>query len=137
MSCCSYLLSLVIFFFFKQKPAYEMRISDCSSDVCSSDLATTSSTRWPSSCASSAAGSRATTTTSTPTCACEPSSSAPSRFRRECSCAASSIQDFVSARTEERRVGKGWVSTCRSRGSPHQSKKKNDNLFVAITHEQS
>src|SRR3546814_3189370 len=28
----------VIFFFFKQKTAYEMRISDCSSDVCSSDL---------------------------------------------------------------------------------------------------
>src|SRR3546814_2931613 len=27
-----------IFFFFKQKTAYEMRISDCSSDVCSSDL---------------------------------------------------------------------------------------------------
>src|SRR3546814_5846196 len=32
-----YLLSLV-FFFFKQKTAYEMRISDWSSDVCSSDL---------------------------------------------------------------------------------------------------
>src|SRR3546814_13021687 len=29
---------LVIFFFFKQKTAYEMRISDWSSDVCSSDL---------------------------------------------------------------------------------------------------
>src|SRR3546814_10427553 len=28
------------FFFFKQKTAYEMRISDWSSDVCSSDLAT-------------------------------------------------------------------------------------------------
>src|SRR3546814_9637798 len=27
------------FFFFKQKTAYEMRISDWSSDVCSSDLA--------------------------------------------------------------------------------------------------
>src|SRR3546814_13303931 len=27
-----------IFFFFKQKTAYEMRISDWSSDVCSSDL---------------------------------------------------------------------------------------------------
>src|SRR3546814_4259698 len=27
----------VIFFFFKQKTAYEMRISDWSSDVCSSD----------------------------------------------------------------------------------------------------
>src|SRR3546814_1300446 len=29
---------IVIFFFFKQKTAYEMRISDWSSDVCSSDL---------------------------------------------------------------------------------------------------
>src|SRR3546814_10331495 len=31
---------LSVFFFFKQKTAYEMRISDWSSDVCSSDL-------WP------------------------------------------------------------------------------------------
>src|SRR3546814_4141143 len=30
--------SIFIFFFFKQKTAYEMRISDWSSDVCSSDL---------------------------------------------------------------------------------------------------
>src|SRR3546814_7119480 len=29
---------MVFFFFFKQKTAYEMRISDWSSDVCSSDL---------------------------------------------------------------------------------------------------
>src|SRR3546814_3672551 len=29
---------MVLFFFFKQKTAYEMRISDWSSDVCSSDL---------------------------------------------------------------------------------------------------
>src|SRR3546814_10587997 len=29
---------LMYFFFFKQKTAYEMRISDWSSDVCSSDL---------------------------------------------------------------------------------------------------
>src|SRR3546814_5032478 len=29
---------MVMFFFFKQKTAYEMRISDWSSDVCSSDL---------------------------------------------------------------------------------------------------
>src|SRR3546814_3941149 len=35
-----YLLHCVsFFFFFKQKTAYEMRISDWSSDVCSSDLA--------------------------------------------------------------------------------------------------
>src|SRR3546814_4681543 len=33
--CC-----LCYFFFFKQKTAYEMRISDWSSDVCSSDLVT-------------------------------------------------------------------------------------------------
>src|SRR3546814_677844 len=34
LSCCE----LFVFFFFKQKTAYEMRISDWSSDVCSSDL---------------------------------------------------------------------------------------------------
>src|SRR3546814_7628009 len=32
------MLSCCFFFFFKQKTAYEMRISDWSSDVCSSDL---------------------------------------------------------------------------------------------------
>src|SRR3546814_9383931 len=32
------MLDEVIIFFFKQKTAYEMRISDWSSDVCSSDL---------------------------------------------------------------------------------------------------
>src|SRR3546814_18353028 len=31
-------LFYILFFFFKQKTAYEMRISDWSSDVCSSDL---------------------------------------------------------------------------------------------------
>src|SRR3546814_9896109 len=34
----SYVFLLMFFFFFKQKTAYEMRISDWSSDVCSSDL---------------------------------------------------------------------------------------------------
>src|SRR3546814_4479181 len=33
-----FLLLDVVFFLFKQKTAYEMRISDWSSDVCSSDL---------------------------------------------------------------------------------------------------
>src|SRR3546814_4874722 len=45
--CCFCYVNIVIlvlfvyncvFFFFKQKTAYEMRISDWSSDVCSSDL---------------------------------------------------------------------------------------------------
>src|SRR3546814_9496476 len=38
---------LVFFFFFKQKTAYEMRISDWSSDVCSSDLRFTTDEVWP------------------------------------------------------------------------------------------
>src|SRR3546814_11981247 len=33
-----HVVDLILFFFFKQKTAYEMRISDWSSDVCSSDL---------------------------------------------------------------------------------------------------
>src|SRR3546814_17592349 len=37
-------MSYIIFFFFKQKTAYEMRISDWSSDVCSSDLTATAET---------------------------------------------------------------------------------------------
>src|SRR3546814_10289751 len=39
--CCVFCLVSwfnLLFFFFKQKTAYEMRISDWSSDVCSSDL---------------------------------------------------------------------------------------------------
>src|SRR3546814_5538325 len=35
------LSDLICFFFFKQKTAYEMRIGDWSSDVCSSDLSAT------------------------------------------------------------------------------------------------
>src|SRR3546814_6281168 len=38
--CIDYSRRVVIFFFFKQKTAYEMRISDWSSDVCSSNLMT-------------------------------------------------------------------------------------------------
>src|SRR3546814_5026040 len=50
---CFLCLRLYLFFFFKQKTAYEMRISDWSSDVCSSDLITRitwaayiTTTRW-------------------------------------------------------------------------------------------
>src|SRR3546814_9952454 len=38
MRHCVCLWFFFVFFFFKQKTAYEMRISDWSSDVCSSDL---------------------------------------------------------------------------------------------------
>src|SRR3546814_8970932 len=48
---------VLYFFFFKQKTAYEMRISDWSSDVCSSDLmrqapSATSARTGPDACAS-------------------------------------------------------------------------------------
>src|SRR3546814_8939934 len=36
--CYLFVVVCLFFFFFKQKSAYEMRISDWSSDVCSSDL---------------------------------------------------------------------------------------------------
>src|SRR3546814_1236043 len=38
MNLHDYDTPIYLFFFFKQKTAYEMRISDWSSDVCSSDL---------------------------------------------------------------------------------------------------
>src|SRR3546814_7901364 len=38
LACVCVLCECMMFFFFKQKTAYEMRISDWSSDVCSSDL---------------------------------------------------------------------------------------------------
>src|SRR3546814_8963118 len=49
---CVVLFLLLCCFFFKQKTAYEMRISDWSSDVCSSDLKSRSSrgrsnSLWP------------------------------------------------------------------------------------------
>src|SRR3546814_9032292 len=41
MCCCFF-----VFFFFKQNTAYEMRISDWSSDVCSSDLFVIGRSHW-------------------------------------------------------------------------------------------
>src|SRR3546814_1616851 len=61
------------FFFFKQKTAYEMRISDWSSDVCSSDLAAKPPRRAP-----SHGGARAIP--SAPPCT---SSASPNRPHRE------------------------------------------------------
>src|SRR3546814_4200064 len=80
------------FFFFKQKTAYEMRISDWSSDVCSSDL-------------------RAS--------AAEPGAHCRGNVTRVRLRALSGCADHAMGRSEERRVGKECVSTCRSRWSPY------------------
>src|SRR3546814_3616342 len=89
---------LSLFFFFKQKTAYEMRISDWSSDVCSSDLhrVLVFGRFLP--------------------------------FRHNfrdipCRILACPIRrrhiPAAVTRSEERRVGKECVSTCRSRWSPY------------------
>src|SRR3546814_10015792 len=98
------------FFFFKQKTAYEMRISDWSSDVCSSDLPERQETP----------GHLFLRLATNP------------KFRQLLAervklhtgeggaltpeaCATR----YTRLRSEERRVGKECVSTCRSRWSPY------------------
>src|SRR3546814_16782709 len=111
------------FFFCKQKTAYEMRISDWSSDVCSSDLPTR---RRREPC-------RLRRARSTASCRGDPSSarSAPMRRRGSAGSSGNSVRGGSPSRrgnrSEERRVGKESVSTCRSRGSPHHEKKKHTN----------
>src|SRR3546814_4206588 len=118
--------SLCFFFFFKQKTAYEMRISDWSSDVCSSDLryqpyfiTTPSIDLLPDSphwkLRYDALYREIGTTT-------------PKGFLTRTDYAAWQTElwdadDTVVTspyRSEERRVGKECVSTCRSRWSPYQ-----------------
>src|SRR3546814_4358324 len=95
------------FFFFKQKTAYEMRISDWSSDVCSSDLRSgpvpppTHLFHSDSQCPTTICFRRA----------CHKPGSVPFRDRKDAA--------DLHPRSEERRVGKECVSTCRSRWSPY------------------
>src|SRR3546814_8117711 len=108
-----YVLSLslcIVVFFFKQKTAYDMRISDWSSDVCSSDL-----TLLPDIDPFLTEGAL--------------------RYERDLPAGSWSPLEWVSwdgapmavcllllvtaLRSEERRVGKECVSTCRSRWSPY------------------
>src|SRR3546814_9272432 len=88
--------AFIIFFFFKQKTAYEMRISDWSSDVCSSDLVTMRD------------GCRIAVDLWLP----QPLDGAAAAPERVPTIA-------ILTRSEERRVGKECVSTCRSRWSPY------------------
>src|SRR3546814_5507208 len=87
---------LFFFFFFKQKTAYEMRISDWSSDVCSSDLR------------------RAVPVDQHDALARRGDRDAQVLLRR-----GRRRRNPLAERSEERRVGKECVSTCRSRWSPY------------------
>src|SRR3546814_10302279 len=81
-----YTSSLLFFLAFKQKTAYELRISDWSSDVCSSDLS------WPDPAALREAGDR--------------------RSHDLLVSVLSAARPDDAVRSEERRVGKECVSTC-------------------------
>src|SRR3546814_9790223 len=89
-------LYLVLFFFYKQKTAYEMRISDWSSDVCSSDLR--SPRRRPRSDAFFGGFWVAAM-----------------QFNPLPTAVTLAMMAMNNVRSEERRVGKECVSTCRSR----------------------
>src|SRR3546814_5623853 len=97
-----FVVSLV--YFFKQKTAYEMRISDLSSDVCSSDLVAV--LHWR----------RASIRPAPP--ARSPLVFHAHRIRPRPLMNRGTASAKPSAkRSAERRVGKEWVSTCRSRWS--------------------
>src|SRR3546814_5724712 len=105
---CMSMYSMI--FFFKQKTAYEMRISDWSSDVCSSDLSANLAVER----------------------------GAYSSFKGSLwdqgilpidsiKLLADNRGQYLQQRSEERRVGKACVSTCRSRWSPYNKKNTNKN----------
>src|SRR3546814_16851023 len=100
---------LMSFFFFKQKTAYEMRISDWSSDVCSSDLAAAGG-GVAAGLVAGVAGVWA---------------KAAAAARTSAAAQALLVRTSIGVRSEERRVGKECVSTCRSRWSPYNYKKNN------------
>src|SRR3546814_1357992 len=104
---------VLFFFFFKQKTAYDMRISDWSSDVCSSDLVAVP-----------------TTLNVGALDLLHPRRVNVDGRRREMmlrlmrayealACRPTWTCAPYQARSEERRVGKECVSTCRSRWSPY------------------
>src|SRR3546814_12444219 len=98
---------MCFFFFFKQKTAYEMRISDWSSDVCSSDLTIKGGVEFERNRIYNLFG------------------------RTEFGAYTfygidhlqSGLYDTYNLSSDERRVGKECVSTCRSRWSPYNKKK--------------
>src|SRR3546814_20909011 len=116
----SVLVGVFIFFFFKQKTAYEMRISALSSDVCSPDLDRPCGppgvvrTAVPAGAINAAVRrarqSRAVLRGQPPQHRLHGGRGDRARARLR--------------RSEERRVGKEWVRTCRSRWSRDHEKKK-------------
>src|SRR3546814_9939447 len=116
---------LFLLFFFKQKTAYEMRISDWSSDVCSSDLSLQIADDVPIRVENADRRNRCFRKLLLP------AGFAQQALRRELGCRVVVLvpqqrdlgwphlrDTLVRRRSEESRVGKEYVSKCRSRRSP-------------------
>src|SRR3546814_20204261 len=135
---CMYVL---FFFFFKQKTAYEMRISDWSSDVCSSDLSP-----WPADQGEAEreqrAGRRAVRQQLEQRidrhrqmqAGQAPQEAAEGRQdQRVARHAAADLAEDHPDRSEARRVGNECVRTCRSRWSSYPYKKKSPHTHFTTT----
>src|SRR3546814_2415549 len=107
-------MCLIIIFFFKQKTAYEMRISDWSSDVCSSDLTDPQTDPQTGPDPRPVADLRGKTVFVTGS-----SRGIGAAIALRCAEAGANVVVTGKTRSEERRVGKECVSTCRSRWSPY------------------
>src|SRR3546814_7898409 len=102
---CFSISLLFVFFFFKQKTAYELRISDWSSDVCSSDLLARAGGRGRQ--LFELEGIEAAEIVD------------HHRAHGSLHSGREAHPSTGSGRSEERRVGKECVSTCRYRWSPY------------------
>src|SRR3546814_20842491 len=125
----------IIFFFFKQKTAYEMRISDWSSDVCSSDLACCGALKSCEGCSEVALKPSFVAADASPMCSAGSCRRSLARALRipirlmpnDLLSARSCWYAESRSRTEERRVGKERVRTCRCRVLKHHSTKTMNN----------
>src|SRR3546814_2229773 len=108
MSMC---LCVLFFFFFKQKTAYEMRISDWSSDVCSSDLGEVVSNKVIQKTIEEVIQAE------DKKCPYSDQQLVKVLAKRGFEIARRTVTKY--RRSEDRRVGKACVSTCRSRWSAY------------------
>src|SRR3546814_12197903 len=118
---------IFLFFFFKQKTAYEMRISDWSSDVCSSDLCSHQDPYpEPAAPADRRQGREPTQDRCPAGAGPEPRAKGQCGTIRCLAWKGGAACVMIRPRSEERREGKECVNTCRYRWSPYHKKKKRE-----------
>src|SRR3546814_15253466 len=122
----------IMLFFVKQKTAYEMRISDWSSDVCSSDLIPLDELLVAGRRTNRSHLKRRLLAAGLKDDRCEQCGISEWQGKplslqlhhKNGDGLDKRIENLEFIRSEERRVGKECVSTCRSRWSPYNKKKK-------------